>query len=658
MDPRLIVLVGQPNVGKSVVLNALTGAKAMVSNYAGTTVEVTSGRTVIAEQAYHIMDTPGTYTLHSDTDEQRVTQRILLEESPDLIVNVLDATNLDRGLYLTLQLMDFGVPMVVVVNQTDRARQKGLVLNQKRLEDLLGVPVVFTSAVKGEGMDQLKLAISRGGRLGHPFRFSAQVEEVIERLSEAIRAHEDLFMPAPGEGTEVHERHPLRTLAIHLLEHDSLDEAMLREHPSLQAVVEEFQASMEQGQFCPGCFRGCAFCPAWDDHHPVLVTCVERTAEARRLSSLALEQKHRGPETWAERIEGILDRPLTGLPILLALIAVTFFFIIEAIELVEDGVEAVIPGMVQWLSSVLGRLPLSSFWRDVLSQAVPEGLLLPIGVVLPAMLAVYLLMALLEDTGMLARIAVSLDRSMQALGFPGQAIVPFVLSFGCRAPAVLATRTLPGRDARLLALLPIGLVIPCASSLGILSAVIAKFGANLWVILGSMVLAFLTVSIVASRILKVQTYDLVLEVPPLRAPHMGNIVVKTWVRMRSFFLHVLPILLLAGIIVRILIETDVLVRLEALSPFTRPLWGLGGETVVGITATIIQRYVAPMVLLNLALTAREATIASTMVALSWPCLPVLVLVAKEMGMKAIYMLISVGLALPLGVGLLLNLILP
>jgi len=647
---KTIILVGQPNVGKSAVMNNLTGAGVMVSNYPGTTVEVTKGYLHYKGKSWRLIDTPGIYTLHSDTEEQQVTQRILLEGNIDAIINVVDATNLDRNLYLTIQLLDFDIPLVLVLNQMDRARKKGLRIDVQLLENILGVPVIPAAAAQREGMEEIKERIEMAAR-GNPMRFSGQVEKDIDQLGTILNE--------VIAGEEKKHGHSLRTLAIHLLEHDRMDEPLISMYPDLQKYIEDLQKGMnEKHPACPSCFRGCAFCPAFDRQHPVFLTCLERTAKAREIAGeVAKADEHRQKTTWPERIEEFIDRPATGIPVLLAAVYLSFKLIIQAIEVSEEGISFLLIYFGKWFTGWFGPPPQGFFW-DVLAKSFSEGLIIPFSVVMPAMISVYLLIALLEDTGFLPRLAVVLDRLTRIISLPGQSFIPLVLGFGCRAPAVLATRILPERRERFVVTVLLSIVVPCAASLGIITAVVAKLGAALPVILLTMLVVFLLLSILLGRALPGEKMGLIMEVPPLRAPIPRYVFLKTWARMEGFFTQVLPLMLVMSLAVRILLAIGAFQLLGSIDSLTKFFWGIPGEAFIGVAVTVVQRYLAPMVLLNLPLNAREATIACTMVALSFPCLPVSVLIWKELGRRDFFKILALAAFIPILAGAVLNIILP
>ena len=662
MDPArefTVALVGQPNVGKSVVMNLLTGAGVVVSNYPGTTVEVTKGSFLSPSGRITVIDTPGTYSLHSDTQEQRVTQRVLLEENIDLIVNVADARNLSRNLYLTLQLLDLNIPTVLVLNQMDMAQEAGLNISIKRLSEILGLPVIPMVAPKGEGFGKLKHAILSEAKADEdgakmtvrPITFSPEVETIIAEFQN----HIERIVPEKGGKRRLH---PARTLAIHLMEHDALDQDLFQTYPELSNLVKELQKDAGMEDFlCAECFRGSASCPIVDSSQPTLPTCLERTQKAREISDTVTRRiRVSSPDSFRQRLERLLDNPPTGIPIL----TVVAVLAVQAILLILDFAEAFVPvilgPVVRLFEGMASSLTKGSLGEIVISS-IPEGLLLPFEVVMPTMLSIYLIMALLEDSGLMPRIAVMMDRAMSLLNLPGQAIIPIVLGFGCRAPGVLATRTLPGKSSRLVVSMLLAIPIPCAATLGIIAGVGKVFQANLMVIYGSIVIVFFILARLVGQFLHTDQ-ELILEIPPVRLPSIKAVAVKVWMRLEGFFKQVLPVLMMTGIGVKILLNTGVLLKLSVLDPVSTKFLGVTGQSLVAVAVTVVQRYAAPMVLLNLPLAAREATIAAAMISLSMPCIPVSYLIVKEFDWRTLAAIFAMALLTTLGVGFLLNLVLP
>jgi ferrous iron transport protein B len=645
---KTIALVGQPNTGKSCVINHLTGAHAVVSNYPGTTVEITEGEFIYDNKKARVIDTPGTYTLHSDTQEQRLTQKILLEENVDVIVNIVDATNLARNLYFTLQLIDLEKPMILALNFINKTEDLKIKIDLAKLSNILGIPVVPLNALDGTGIDELKEAIFAKASLGKPIHFCQTVERIIEDLMVKIDKIEK-------EKT----KHPPRALAVHLLEHDIVDEELLKFYPELKNLVKKLQREIEVGQ------KGhCLICPAKSlcqpNHirHFLDLTCQERYEKCHQITTKVETRAHRTNYNFLEKIEHLIDRPILGFPILNVLAYLVFLMILWGIRFIGSGIEFLLNPLIKLLALSSNNIFHQGFWHNIFSVAIPEAILIPLTIVLPAMLCVYLLMAILEDTGLLSRFAVNLNRMMGVFGLQGQAIIPFLLGFGCRVPGVLATRILSTARERFIASTLVSIVIPCAAMLGIVSGVVAKFDVNILILILVLLFSWILLGLCLNSLLKGTKEEIILEVPPLRMPLFKNVIYKTWFRMKDFFTRVLPLLLLAGIAIRVLLETNIFNSMSRLDYLTKPLLGLSGETFAGISVVVIQRYLAPLFLLNLNLGVREATIACAMILVTFPCLPNSVILWRELGFKKFLAIFALAGFLSLSVGIILNIVLP
>lgn len=285
------------------------------------------------------------------------------------------------------------------------------------------MPVIPVQATKGTGLTDLKSAIREAKAFAIPIRFSEPVEEAIEALATEV---------GTSIAGKVQYPHPVRTLAIHLLEHNSLDEYLLTVYPDLEGIIERLQSKIgEKCPVCGGCFRGCIQCPA-SEEHPVLPTCIERTNKARHLAREVVHTEQHPEGTLTERIERVIDRPVTGVPILAFLLFLTYKAVVLSVSLTEQGISYLVTFISQLQLVDIPMGPVTA----LLAKSVNEGVVAPFGVVMPAMVCVYTIIALMEDTGLMARMAVMLDRLTRLINLPGQSIIPLLLGFGCRAPAV------------------------------------------------------------------------------------------------------------------------------------------------------------------------------------------------------------------------------
>jgi len=585
-----VALIGNPNVGKSSVLNRLCGSSIFVSNYPGTSVEVTKTKFNVVNRDVDIYDTPGIYSLHSPGEEQRVVKEMLKSEDIELILNIVDATNLERNLVLTYELLELGIPVVVVVNQIDRARVMGIKIDPRKMRSLLHSPVILFSAVSGEGLVQLIRVLESGD-------FAAQIDK-------------------PGMGKKV---------AVDLSLSGRYGERG-------KGYVIPTETSINEAD-------------------------LERAKKARDTAKFVTTQMKAGQKIWLERIQNILDHPVIGVVLLLFFAYLGFLLLLKSIELSEGPISTVLEPVNRFIGHLISEILPSGIVSSVLSKAVPEGLIIPFTIIMPAMLMVSLLMSILEDTGLLPRYSVALERAGSFFGVSGQAVIPLSLGFGCRTPAILATRIMPSEAERFIVITLLSIVIPCAATLGIMASVVSTFEAYLPVIVLTMLATLTILGFILSRIMPGESV-FVYELPPLRLPMWSNVWSKVKVRFSGFFTEVLPLLLLMNIIIRALMESGLLNIFHDMENFTRFLFGIPAEAFVAVLITIFQRYLAPLVLLNLPLTPREATIAITMIALSLPCLPVMVMTVREIGLKGLIKVLIMAFSTSFAVGIILNCILP
>lgn len=573
-SPRL-VLVGNPNVGKSVIFNHLTGLYVDVSNYPGTTVELLRGRS----GPWEVIDTPGVYGISAFNDEERVTRDVVLDATA--VVNVVNATHLERDLFLTLQLVDMGLPMVVALNMVDEAEARGLQVDAAALEAALGVPVVATVATDGRGLDRLGAALGQA-RPGRP------PEELARRLDGVA-----------GAGS--------RAQALLILEDDA---------PTLAAH------GLTEGGAREELYRDRR--RRVDELSTAVVRCgAQRTRLGQRLGELAL-------------------RPLTGLPILGAVLVVVYYLIGVGVAQTVVGFteETVMQGYYEpWIRAVLGR------WLDPASA--PGHILLGefgvltmtvtylLGLLLPLVTAFYLIMAVMEDSGYLPRVAVLADRALNTVGLNGRAVIPMILGFGCVTMATITTRILGSRRERLIATFLLALAIPCSAQLGVIAGLIAPLGA---VYLAFYLVATVTVFVLAGtalhRTLPGRPTDLFIDLPPLRLPRPGNVATKTVSRTVAFIAEAGPLFMYGAAFIGLLDLTGLLGAMQsAVAPITTGWLGLPPEAATAFIMGIVRRDFGAAGLYDLGLSPAQTVTALVTITLFVPCIASMIVIMKEHGRR-------------------------
>ena len=512
-----IALAGNPNSGKTTVFNALTGARQHVGNYPGVTVEKKEGTARFADVAFTVVDLPGTYSLTAYSTEEIVARNFLIDEQPDAVVDIIDASNLERNLYLAVQLMELGVPLVLALNMSDVARDRGLQIDCGKLSKLLGVPVVPTVGHKGRGIRELLAAVADVCRKPAPRKrpvrqvdYGHEVEPHVEQLAEMVARHEACADRA-------------RWYALKLLEGD--EEAAKRIQSLCPDSCEEiFKKAVQLRRHIEGISGADIGTVLADGRYGFIAgACAEavsQTAEARISRS--------------ERIDRVLLSRWLGLPIFAVLMYAVFQLTFAVGDPLMGGMEA----GFEWLGNTV-----TSFWPEgsdsLLKSLLVDGIIGGVGgvlVFLPNILLLFLAIAFLEDSGYMARAAFLMDRLMHKIGLHGKSFIPMLIGFGCTIPAIMATRTLETRRDRLTTILVLPLM-SCGARLPIYALIIPAFfpqawrGPMLWTIyIIGIVLAILLAKLLRVTLFKGEAVPFVMELPPYRMPTLRGLLLHMWER--------------------------------------------------------------------------------------------------------------------------------
>jgi len=606
-----LVLVGAPNVGKSALFGRLTGIYAVVSNYPGTSVEITRGRFTSGGHDVEVLDTPGMYGFLAVSEEERVARRAILAGGRRTIVHVVEAAHLERSLPLTLQLISLGAPVVVACNLLDEARRQGRAPDLALLADRLGVPVVGTVATTGEGVGELLDAAlaapapSDGWSLPEPFR------------SPALRLAGSEDAEAEGEARLLAE------LAL------SGDEAAAGDLGADAARWSEVAAERDRRW-------------AGADGYAVAV------ATARRRMALALldgvvpdvdPEANRG----ARALDRLALSPWTGLPIVAVVLYVGFYKFVGGFgaQTAVDWLDHVV--FARWIAPVAAAVTAVIPWqplRDLVNGPyglVNLGLRYAFAIVLPIVTAFFLVFALLEDSGYLPRLALLLDRALKKVGLSGRAVIPLVLGFGCNTMATLVTRTLETRRERVIATLLLALAIPCSAQLGVVLGILSAWPGAVVVWGLVLVLVFLAVGRLAALFLPGAPPSFYLELPPLRSPKPANVLRKTGARVRWYFAEILPLFLVASVLLWAGELTGALRwATGALAPLVR-LIGLPPEAAPAFLYGFFRRDFGAAGLYDLAhrglLSPAALTTAAVTITLFVPCIAQFLVMKKERGLR-------------------------
>jgi ferrous iron transport protein B len=613
MTSYKVVLVGQPNAGKSTLFNVLSDIKAAAGNFAGTSVRITQSAIQLQDRVFQLLDLPGTYSLNAADDAERITRDYLLGEKIDLVINVVDSTLLSRSLELTSELLELGLPMAVALNMQDEAEKRGLMIDHEKLESLLGVPVVPTSALHGKGvlhlMERCALMLSAPPSPQPVFSYTAHIESLVQALAGA--------MPEPGAGRNGGRRF----YAIKAIENPAMLPADL-----IRPIEAEARAACAQIRDFHKleCFESIAY---------------ERHHQAMKLSEAISGFVPRQTIHLHDRLDRFLLHPLLG-----RLFLVAYFLVFYALIFLSGNLFS------RWLDPLLNRvppllLPLQKvsglLWLT--ADGLWQGLSGSLGVVLPYFLPLIFLHALFEDTGYLSRIAFLLDGLLHRIGLQGKAVAAFILGFGCTVPALYATRIMENRRDRTLTalLLPF---IPCSARNAVIFALTAALAGPVWaLVIYLFVLLVIAVTGKAISLFLAKPGGLIMEIPDLKVPSLRNALAATWRQLREFASTVVPLLLLGSAAMSWLGYLRIGARIDALfSPLINGFLGLpaklGTTLVFGffrkeLIVIMAKQALGAASLALLPLTTGQAVVFLVFVTLYFPCFTTFVVMGREFGWK-------------------------
>ncbi|PPD58071.1 ferrous iron transport protein B [Dehalogenimonas etheniformans] len=612
-----IALVGSPNVGKSSVFHALTGRRVIISNYPGTTVDIFRGNAVFDGHPVEVIDTPGMYSLHSITEEERVGRAILLKEKPDVVLHVLDAKNLERMLPMTFQLIEAGLPLIVVLNMVDEAEAHGIVIDIKQLSSALGVPVLTTAASLGRGVPELKQAILDYKSQGffQPIVYDETIENAIDSLIPLVKDSP----PA--------ERISARSVALLLLRQDEQIRRLVagegKDLSTVDMIVEKTTLGLSQP-------------PAY-----LLALALQR--EATKLTSSVMTHRETPGIRFNERLSRAMMHPLSG-GIILAVVLFAMYYIVG---IFGAGF------LVGWLEKALFGQIINPFFQNTLSTLIPVkaisdlfvgqygiitlGLTYAIAIILPIVTTFFLVFSMIEDSGYLPRLAMLIDRLFKFIGLNGRAVIPMVLGFGCDTMATIVTRTQETKRERIITTLLLALAIPCSAQLGVIFGILSVSTGMLITWLGIIALIFVLVGWLASRIIPGERACFYMEVPPLRLPRLSNVLQKTYARLEWYLLEVIPIFILASVV---LWAGDLIGLLDLLIKGLRPVVEFAGIPAAASVAFVIgffRRDFGAAGLYALAtqgiLTGNALLVSAVVMTLFVPCIAQFSVMIKERGLK-------------------------
>lgn len=509
-----VAFVGNPNCGKTTLFNAITGAKLKVANWPGVTVEKIEGETEYENFHMTLVDTPGIYSLTCYTMEEKVTRSCVMNDDIEVIVNVVDASNLERNLYLTLQLLELGKPIVLALNMMDVVEERGMEIDLHRLPEVLGdIPVVPVSAAKRKGLDILLHAIVHHyeeGSKGDILHYSDEIEQKIDKLSIVMQAK------YPTHSS-------VRWHAIKMLEYD---EDVREEHPvSVSNIVDKsYEKEIIQTKY----------------HF------IEKIIE----ETLFYRQKNKGI---TDKVDAVLTHPVLGIPVFLCIMALVFFCTFMIGDWLKGYFEAVVDWFSQWLMTLLQTVHAASW----LQSLVVDGIVAGVGGILtfiPNIAILFLALAILEDSGYMARVAYVMDSIMGKVGLSGKAFLPMILGFGCTVPAIMASRALETEKDRRKTMI-VTPFMSCSARLPVYVLFSGLFfGKYAPIAALSMYVIGMLVAILVSKIIyffdkKKSNDSLLIELPEYKRPNGRTIRIYVWNKLKDYLTKAGTTIFLASIII-------------------------------------------------------------------------------------------------------------
>ena len=572
LEPKRILLMGNPNVGKSVIFTRLTGANVISSNYAGTTIDFNKGILRSGGKRYEIVDVPGTYSLTPTNAAEKVATEMFHQEG-DVVIDIVDATNLERNLFLALEILEHNIPTVIALNIWDETKHKGISIDVNKLSKLLGVPVIPTVALTGEGIKKLTMKIIK------------------PRISKTIN-------------------------------------------------------------------------PMNDD---------QRWVEVGNIIQKVQKVEHRH-HTFRDILSDASIKPASGLPIAFGIIVVTFIIIINIgeglIGLIFEPLFELYRPIVMGLSDALGS---EGIVHDILVGKLIDdeidytqsmgllttGLFVPFGMVLPYIISFYLMLSFLEDVGYLPRLAVLVDNVFHKIGIHGHGIISVFLGLGCNVPGALSTRVLDTRKQRFISATLLAIAVPCMAQIAMIFGILGSYGIQyVALVFITLAIVYIVVGLILNKLIKGESPEIFLEIPPYRRPSAKALFKKTWMRIRWFLIEAVPFVFLGVIIINIMYVTGIIDALGWLfAPIIEGLFGLDRDATGALLVGFLRKDVAVGMLMPLDMSPMQLVIAATVLTIYFPCIATFTVLLKELGIKDMIKATGLMIVVTLTVGTVMRLIL-
>ncbi|MGC8796374.1 ferrous iron transport protein B [Thermodesulfovibrio sp.] len=607
-----IAFVGQPNAGKSTIFNGLAGYKTITANFPGQTVHYTVSKVKVGDETFEIVDLPGIYSLTAIDMAELESRKYILSGQADVVVNVIDASSLSRSLELTLQVAELQVPMVICLNMVDEARRKGIEINSEKLSQIFGVPVIETVANKGIGLDKIFPSVKQAyyKKLIPKIQyFHKDIEEKIEEIEKII----------PSESLQ---NIPRRYIAVKLLEGDKELFDEIKKFPEILEKIENIREEIK----------------ASHGRHADTVISSERHALTMNIFE-DVAKVGEPLKSFRERIDDLLTNKYLGYPLLFLILFGIFFMVFEVGKIIEEPITDAFDSLIQKLPGLIEENTLLYF----IVKGLLEGFSGGVGVAIPYLIPFFIGLTVLEDIGYLPRMAFLMDTVMHRIGLHGKSILPFVISYGCNVPGVMATRILESpRDRFITATLSV--LIPCAARTAIIFGLVGAYigGLATAALYLFNILVIMILGAVLTKFIPEITPGLIMEIPPLRIPTLKNVFMKTWLRLKDFMLVAWPLLIISSITLSLLeyLKIDLILN-KMVAPVVSLLLGLPEQTGITLLFGILRKELSMIMLfqamhtteLNTVMTDLQLIVYTIFTLFYIPCVGTIGVLIKELGFK-------------------------
>lgn len=637
-----IALAGNANVGKSVIFNQLTGMNQCIGNWPGKTVEKCEGKLTFLNYNFNIVDLPGIYSLSTYSIEEIISREFLIGEKVDLIVNVIDGTNLERNLFFTVQLIGLKLPMILAVNQLDLVRKRKIKINLDKLKKIFKIPVIPVIAVHGRGVHELleKTIEMFENKFQIPnedfFKFGKEVETGIQKLIEEINNYTDELKDI---------KYPSRFLAIKILEKDDeLIGKIKRFKPEIIDIAAEIREELEE-------LHG-------EDINTIISAEIyNRIHEIINQSVVYGEKQTKA--TWADKLDHLTTHSIFGYVLLFIILFGSYWVVFTVGDIVGGWLDEIYEFLTPIIFNIFGdNIGTNIFWKGAIA-----GLFGGVGGVLVYVIPFFIIIEILQDSGYLPRAAFMMDKFMHQVGVHGKAIIPLILGFGCNVPGCTACRIMETeRERRITAFLTT--LIPCAAVMAVIMGLVAKYLGFIYAIIlyGIDFAVIILFGKIATRYSQEPQTELIMEMHEFRKPNTSVIFKQTWFRSKEFVYKAMPLIIIIGMLMEIMLMFNLL---EPINMFLQPitvLW-LGLPVITGIfliygilrkELTLVLLEILAVDILGIALnefmTPIQMFVFALITMLYIPCAATIIVLRNETGWKFTLKVtfIEVGFALLLG----------